>query len=56
MLCVSRYGGEVQGISPINGSRPHACSLSHCGVVKLEIANVIAAVDRVTAAQEPPPG
>ncbi len=53
VLCVSRDGDEVQGISLIDGSRPRACSLSHCGVVKLDIASVVRAVDPVGAEREP---
>jgi len=41
VLCVARDGDEIRGISLIDGSQPRACSLGHCGVVKLEIADVI---------------
>lgn len=53
VLCVSRDGDELQGISLIDGSRPRACSLSHCGVVKLDIAKVLRAVAQVGTESEP---
>ena len=53
VLCTSRDGDEVQGISLIDGSRPRACSLTHCGVVKLEIAAVTDAVERARNAPRP---
>lgn len=46
VLCTWRDGDEVAGISLIDGSRPRSCSLSHCGVVRLEIAAVGRAVER----------
>jgi hypothetical protein len=54
VLCTSRDGDEVQGISLIDGSRPRACSLTHCGVVKLEIAEVTDAVERARDEQGRP--
>lgn len=49
VLCTWRDGDEVAGISLIDGSRPRMCSLSHCGVVKLDIATVDKAVERSRA-------
>lgn len=46
VLCTWRDGDEVAGISLIDGSRPRMCSLSHCGVVKLDIATVDKAVEQ----------
>ncbi|MEJ3651490.1 hypothetical protein WEH80_00590 [Actinomycetes bacterium KLBMP 9759] len=34
---------EIRGISLIDATTPRACSLGHCGVIKLSIADVIAA-------------
>ncbi|MFC8615021.1 hypothetical protein ACFT9M_01185 [Micromonospora purpureochromogenes] len=36
-------GDEIGGISLIDASSPRACSLSGCAVIKLSIADVIAA-------------
>ncbi|BCA57807.1 hypothetical protein HMP06_0576 [Sphingomonas sp. HMP6] len=38
-LCVSvdQDGDEIWGISLIDGSHPRACSLRHCGVIKLTV-------------------
>ncbi len=36
-------GDEIGGISLIDASAPRACSLSGCGVIKLSIADVVAA-------------
>jgi hypothetical protein len=49
VLCTSRDGDEVGGISLIDGSQPRSCSLTHCGVVKMEVAQAVAAVDRARA-------
>ncbi len=43
VLCTHIDGDEIQGISLIDASSPRACSLSHCGVIKLSITDVIAA-------------
>ena len=43
VLCTHVDGDEVAGISLIDASMPRSCSLSHCGVVKLTIDDVIAA-------------
>lgn len=45
-LCTWRDDDEVAGISLIDASRPRSCSLSHCGVVKLDIASAENAVER----------
>jgi hypothetical protein len=47
VLCTWREGDEVAGISLIDGSHPRSCSLAHCGVVKLDIADVHQAIERV---------
>jgi hypothetical protein len=44
VLCTIRDGDEVAGISLIDASQPRSCSISHCGVVRLEIAQVVDAV------------
>ena len=43
VLCTIVDGDEVQGISLIDASVPRACSVGHCGVIKLSIHDVIAA-------------
>ena len=37
VLCigVDEAEGEVWGVSLVDGSQPHSCSLDHCGVRKL---------------------
>jgi len=51
VLCTWRDGDEVAGISLIDGSRPRSCSLTHCGVVKLDLAAVDQAVERARRPQ-----
>jgi hypothetical protein len=41
VLCTYVDEDEVGGISLIDGTAPRACSISHCGVIKLPIAAVI---------------
>jgi hypothetical protein len=43
VLCTAADGDELSGISLIDASMPRSCSLSHCGVIKLSILDVIAA-------------
>jgi hypothetical protein len=43
VLCTHRDDDYIQGISLIDASTPHGCSLTHCGVAALTIADVIAA-------------
>ncbi|MEV6712719.1 hypothetical protein AB0M48_11835 [Lentzea sp. NPDC051208] len=40
---IDEDGDEIGGISLIDATAPRACSLGHCGVIKLSIADVIAA-------------
>lgn len=43
VLCTSVDYDEdlIEGISLIDGSEPRGCSLTHCGVVRLSVAEVI---------------
>ncbi|MDF9813078.1 hypothetical protein M2266_002309 [Streptomyces sp. SPB162] len=41
VLCLESYEDTVIGISLIDASAPRNCSLRHCGVVKLTLADVI---------------
>jgi len=43
VLCTYLDGDEIGGVSLIDATAPRACSLSHCGVVKLSITDVTAA-------------
>ncbi|MFC0007287.1 hypothetical protein [Micromonospora siamensis] len=43
VLCTHVDGDEIGGISLIDASSPRACSLSGCAVVKLSVADVVAA-------------
>jgi hypothetical protein len=43
ILCTYNEGGEISGISLIDGSYPRWCDIGGCGPVKLSIADVIAA-------------
>jgi len=45
LLCthVGSDGDHLSGISLIDASGPRGCSLRHCGVIKLSIADVVAA-------------
>ncbi|NNH73031.1 hypothetical protein HLB23_24750 [Nocardia uniformis] len=43
VLCTYVDGDELGGISLIDATEPRACSLGHCGVIKLSIDDVIAA-------------
>jgi len=43
VLCTYRDDDDIQGISLLDASMPRGCSLTHCGVVALSIADVIAA-------------
>jgi hypothetical protein len=43
VLCTHVDGDHLSGISLIDASGPRGCSLNHCGVIKLSIADVIAA-------------
>jgi hypothetical protein len=43
VLCTAVDGDEIQGISLIDASMPRACSIAHCGVIKLSIHDVITA-------------
>jgi hypothetical protein len=43
VLCTHIDGDEIQSSSLIDASSPRACSLSHCGLIKLSITDVIAA-------------
>ncbi len=65
ILCTYSEGGQLSGISLIDGSYPRWCDIGGCGPVKLSIADVIAArTDWTTyrkhredmfAAEYPPP-
>jgi hypothetical protein len=43
VLCTHNDGETLNGISLIDGSGPRSCDLRYCGVIKLEISDVIAA-------------
>lgn len=43
VLCTNIDDDEVNGISLIDATSPRACSLTHCGVIKLAIADVLEA-------------
>jgi hypothetical protein len=43
VLCTSTDDDAVSGISLIDATSPRVCSLSHCGVIKLAIADVLEA-------------
>jgi hypothetical protein len=43
VLCTFADGDEIEGISLIDATTPRACSVGHCGVIKLSVADVIAA-------------
>ena len=43
VLCTFNDGDQIQGISLIDATTPRACSIGHCAVIKLSIADVIAA-------------
>jgi hypothetical protein len=43
VLCTYNDGEVLTGISLIDATTPRACDLKHCGVIKLAIADVIAA-------------
>jgi hypothetical protein len=43
VLCTFNDGDEIEGISLIDATAPRACSIGHCGVIKLSISDVIAA-------------
>lgn len=43
VLCTRAEGDEVEGISLIDASSLRSCDLRHCGVVKLSVADVLAA-------------
>jgi hypothetical protein len=43
VLCTVIDGDDIQGISLIDATAPRACTIGHCGVIKLSIADVIAA-------------
>ena len=45
VLCTYVDGDEIGGISLIDATAPRACSLGGCGVIKLSIADVVAARD-----------
>lgn len=51
VLCTSRHEDEVSGISLIDATAPRSCSLTHCGVIKLTIADVLEARDDFPAYQ-----
>src|SRR4051812_752949 len=42
-LCTFNDGDQIQGISLVDATAPRACSIGHCAVIKLSIADVIAA-------------
>lgn len=43
VLCTYVDGDEIGGVSLIDATAPRACSLGHCAVIKLSIADVIVA-------------
>ena len=43
VLCTSVDGDELEGISLIDASMPRACSIGHCGVIKLSVQDALAA-------------
>jgi len=43
VLCTFNDGDQIQGISLIDATAPRACSIGHCAVIKLTIADVLAA-------------
>jgi hypothetical protein len=43
VLCTRSDGDDVEGISLIDASSPRGCDVRHCGVIKLSIAEVLAA-------------
>jgi hypothetical protein len=43
VLCTHNDGGSLMGISLIDATTPRSCDLNHCGVIKLSVADVIAA-------------
>jgi hypothetical protein len=43
VLCTFNDGDQIQGISLIDATAPRACSISHCAVTKLSVADVITA-------------
>jgi hypothetical protein len=43
VLCTFTDGDEIEGISLIDATAPRACTIGHCGVIKLSIADVITA-------------
>jgi len=43
VLCTDTCDDEVRGISLIDATSPRSCSLIHCGVIKLTIAEVLEA-------------
>ena len=43
VLCTHRDDDYIEGISLLDATAPHGCSLTHCGVVALSIVDVIAA-------------
>jgi hypothetical protein len=51
MLCIAHDGDEVSGISLLDGSQQR-CLISSCGIVRLEIAGVIDAIDAAQRAAE----
>ena len=45
VVCEGINGDDVEGVSLLDGSRPHRCSVKHCGVRKMtkdEVAGTIA--------------
>jgi hypothetical protein len=51
VLCTSSHDDELNGISLIDATAPRSCSLTHCGVIKLTITDVLEARDNFPAYQ-----
>lgn len=51
VLCTNSHEDQISGISLIDATAPRACSLTHCGIIKLTIADVLEARDDFPAYQ-----
>ena len=51
VLCTSSDEDQISGISLIDATAPRARALTHCGVIKLTIADVLEARDDFPAYQ-----